>query len=103
MVPMSDMILANVPGMKNSAAVPVLDADELSEGVFNGEYVANSQPCVIRGAVKHWAALKKWRDKEYLKRRSGRHDVSLFLSEMHVTKKRMMGQERAVTFAEAID
>lgn len=102
-MPPQDKILANVPGMKNATAVPVLQASELSEDVFNREYVSNSRPCVIRGAVKHWVALEKWHDKEYLKRRSGQRDVTLFTSEMHVTKKRMMGQERSLTFAEAID
>jgi hypothetical protein len=77
--------------------------DELSEVVFNDEYVAHSQPCVIRGAVKHWPALKKWRDKEYLKLRSGHYDVNLFVSELHVTNRRMQGNQRAATFADAID
>jgi hypothetical protein len=100
---MPDKILTNVPGMKNASAVPILDAGELSEVDFNSEYVANSRPCVIRGAVRHWAALEKWRDKEYLKSRSGQHEVNLFLSELHVTKKRMIGQQKALNFAEAID
>lgn len=100
---MSGRVLSNVPGMKTASAVPELDARTLTADVFNRDYVANSRPCVIRGAVKHWAALEKWRDKEYLKRLSGRHPVSLFLCELHVTKKRIAGNERAMTFGQAID
>ncbi len=100
---MSGKFLANVPGMRTAAGVPELDARTLSEEVFNRDYVAHSRPCVIRGAVKHWAALEKWRDKEYLKRRSGQHPVSLFLCELHVTKRRIAGRERALSFAEAIE
>ena len=100
---MSGKVLNNVPGMKNASPIPELDARHLSEDVFNRDYVANSRPCVIRGAVKHWVALEKWRDKEYLKRRSGRHPVCLFRCELHVTKKRLAGHERNITFAEAID
>jgi hypothetical protein len=100
---MPEGILTNVPGMENASAVPALDADKLSEDVFHGEYVANSRPCVIRNAVKHWAALENWRDKEYLKRRSGHHGVDLFLSDYHITLKRIMPHKRVVTFAEAVD
>jgi hypothetical protein len=100
---MSGQVLKNVPGMKNAAAVPELAARDLSEDVFNRDYVAHSRPCVIRGAVKHWAALEKWRDKEYLKRRSGHHPAPLLLCELHCTKKRIAGRDRSVTLAEAID
>ena len=100
---MAGQVLTNVPGMKSASAVPELYARDLSEEVFNREYVATSRPCVIRGAVKHWAALDKWRDKEYLKSRSGHHPTSLFLCELHCTNKRIAGRERAVTFAEAIE
>lgn len=89
--------------MRNPSALPELDARTLSETVFNRDYVALSRPCVIRGAVKHWDALEKWRDKEYLKRRSGHHPVSLFLCELHVTKKRIAGNERVTTFGDAIE
>jgi hypothetical protein len=100
---MPGQVLTNVPGMKNASAVPELDARDLSEEVFNRDYVANSRPCVVRGAVKHWAALEKWRDKEYLKGRSGHHPASLLLCELHCTKKRIAGRDRTVTFAEAIE
>ncbi|MBX7200420.1 MAG: cupin-like domain-containing protein [Rhodospirillaceae bacterium] len=89
--------------MKTASAVPELDPRTLSEDVFHRDYVANSRPCVIRGAVKHWSALEKWRDKEYLKSRSGQHPVSLFLCELHVTKKRIAGNERVTTFGDAIE
>lgn len=100
---MSSGILANVPGMRDAPEVPELDAGTLTESVFNSEYVANSRPCVIRGAVRHWAALEKWRDRNYLKQRCGHREVSLFQSELHVTKKRMDGRQKAMIFADAID
>ena len=50
---MPDVILKHVPGMKRAAAVPVHRAEDLSESVFLNGHVANSAPCVIRGAVKH--------------------------------------------------
>lgn len=100
---MPGQVLANVPGMKNASSPTEIDARDLSEDVFNADYVAQSRPCVIRGAVKHWAALEKWRDKDYLKHRSGQRPVSLFLCELHATKRRIASNERYTTFAEAID
>jgi Cupin-like domain len=96
-------IFKYVPGMRDAAAVPEFQASNLSEQVFTGEYVANSRPCVIRGAVSHWAALEKWRDKNYLKLRAGEQEVHLFLSEYHLTLKRLLHNRREVRFAEAID
>ncbi|HWY62284.1 MAG TPA: cupin-like domain-containing protein [Rhizomicrobium sp.] len=100
---MPDVTLKNVPGMADAAAVPVLDAATLSEAVFQNDYVAQSRPCVIRGAVKHWPASKKWRDREYLKARSGHHEIFLYENEYHVQAKRMTAGKREINFAEAID
>jgi hypothetical protein len=100
---MPDVTLKNVPGMKDAAPVAVLEAETLSESVFLSDYVAQSRPCVIRGAVRHWAASRKWRDREYLKARSGHHDVFLYENEYHVSVKRMTAGKKEVSFAEAID
>ena len=99
---MPDVTLTNVPGMKDAAAVPVLEAATLREDVFFHDYVAQSNPCVIRGAVKHWAASQKWRDPEYLKARAGHHEVFLFENEYHVQAKRMVKRQQ-MDFAAAID
>ena len=100
---MPDVILKHVPGMKHASAVPVLRAEDLSESVFIGEYVSNSKPCVIRGAVKHWAAVQNWRDKNHLKKRSGHWNVWLFPSEYYANWKRRGSDRISVSFAEAMD
>lgn len=89
--------------MKNAAQVPTLNAGELSEAVFKAEYVAHSQPCVIKGAVNHWAALKKWRDKAYLQRLSGQRGTYIYESEYFITLKRIKHHEKPTTFAEALE
>ena len=101
---MPDKILSNVPGMRGAHSLPTFEAGELSEEVFRTEYVNNSRPCVIRGAVKHWDALSKWRDKEHLKKSHVRDmGAPLLLSNVHVTKRRIMWPQREVSFADAID
>ena len=100
---MPEATLKHVRGMAHASAVPVLDPAELSESVFIGEYVAKSRPCLIKGAAGHWSALKKWRDREYLKNRSGHHNVFLYPHEYRITRERMGAEKRIVKFAEAID
>ena len=100
---MPDTTLKHVPGMQYASPVPVLSADELPENVFIGEYVSNSRPCVIKGAVRHWAAIEKWRNKDYLKTRAGHHDVYFYPYEYHISAKRMEAGRTTMSFAEAID
>lgn len=100
---MPDNTLKNVPGMKNAAPVPVYRVEELSESRFIGSHIFKSQPCVIRGAIRHWPALEKWRDQDYLKRRAGHHNVFCYPTEYHITAPRMVAGKREISFAEAID
>ncbi|HWY60613.1 MAG TPA: cupin-like domain-containing protein [Rhizomicrobium sp.] len=100
---MPDTFLTQIPGMTEAAPVPVRSADELGESVFTGEFVSNSQPCVIKGAVRHWAATRKWGDPDYLKGVSGHRKVLYFPHENHLTFRRMMAGKLDMSFAEAID
>jgi hypothetical protein len=100
---MPDVILTNVPGMAAATPVPVLNANELTESVFKGEYVANSRPCHIKGAVSHWPAIRKWRNREYLKSICGSQTVSFWPHENHVTNKRTLPGMTNLPFGEAID
>jgi hypothetical protein len=98
-----DVILKNVPGMATATSVPVLNANALTERIFKAEYVANSRPCLIRGAVSHWPATSKWHDREYLKSICGRQEVDFWPHENHVTKKRNAPGRTSMPFADAID
>ena len=100
---MPDTFLTQIPGMIDAVPVPVRSADALGESVFTGEFVSNSRPCVIKGAVRHWAATQKWGDPEYLKGVSGHRKVLYFPHENHLTFKRMMAGKLDMDFAEAID
>lgn len=100
---MPDVTFAHVPGMKAAAQVVECRADALSEEAFLSEYVANSRPVVIRGAVAHWPAGARWRDKDYLKRRSGHHRVFAYPHEyFNATASNEIGR-RELSFADAID
>jgi hypothetical protein len=100
---MPDRFLTQIPAMANAAPVPERRAQELGESVFSGEFVSSSQPCVIKGAVRHWEATRKWRDPGYLKTVSGHRKVLYFPHENHLTFKRMMAGKQEISFAEAMD
>ncbi|HWY60614.1 MAG TPA: cupin-like domain-containing protein [Rhizomicrobium sp.] len=89
--------------MKAASSVPVCNASELSETVFLGEFVSTSQPCVIKGAVRHWAATQKWRDRDYLKSLCGNRTIIYYPHENFVAEKRMEAGKRSMNFAEAMD
>ena len=100
---MPDVILKHVPGMSHAAQVPAYRAEDLSERVFISEHVSVSQPCVIRGAVKHWAAVKNWRDKDHLIQRAGHRGVSLYSSEYYNSAQKLEAGKKNMSFAEAIN
>ena len=100
---MADVILKHVPGMKRAASVPVYRVEELSESFFIGEHVSQSKPCVIRGAVRHWPALRNWRDKEHLKSRAADYNVFLFSSEYYNSAQKLEAYKKSMRFAEALE
>ena len=100
---MPDAILRHVPGMRSASPVMDVEAGDLSAEIFAAEYVAQSRPCVIRGAIRHWPAMEKWRDPGHLKKRSGHHGVYFFPHENFITVKRMEQGRIATSFAEGLD
>ena len=99
---MPTTILKNVPGMATATRVPVLPAGTLTESVFKNDYVANSRPCVVRGAVAHWPATRKWRDGEYLKRLCGSNEVHYWPHENFLTTRRNNPGLRRMPYADAV-
>ena len=90
---MPDMTFAHVPGMRAASQVAERHSGALSKDEFLSEYVAQSRPVVIREAVAHWPARTKWRDKDYLKRRSGHHRVFAYPHEyLNLTAVNESGQ-----------
>jgi hypothetical protein len=100
---MPDTTLAHVPGMKAAVQLAERSAGSLSQDEFLSDYVANSRPVVIRQAVAHWPGRTKWRDKDYLKRKSGHHPVFAFPHEnLNALASNEIGK-RELSFADAID
>jgi quercetin dioxygenase-like cupin family protein len=98
---MPDVILKHVPGMATAAPVPVVDAATLTQDFFLREHVAYSRPCIVRGAVNHWEATKKWADLDYLKI-AGDHPVGYWPHERHISVKRLKVDREALPFTGAL-
>jgi Cupin-like domain len=56
-----------VPGIEKAGTVPEVDAKSITEKEFRKEWISKNRPCLVKGAVKHWPAMEKWRDKNYWK------------------------------------
>ena len=89
--------------MRTAPSVPVLGVEDLTEKVFVDEYLSHSRPCIIRGAIKHWPALQKWRDAAYLKQRCGHHQNFVIPHEYHLSLKRFDVGKRIMAFGDALD
>src|SRR6185312_3903637 len=95
--------LKHVPGMDAAPPVAEFMADHFRESEFLGDFVSRSQPCVIRGADRGWPALTRWRDRDYLKNRSGHHSVYIYPFEYHISAAKMAAGRSQASFAEAVD
>lgn len=54
-----------IPGVAKAIPVPAVQAGELKEKVFKRQFVDRNKPVLIKGAVRHWPAVNKWRTPEY--------------------------------------
>jgi quercetin dioxygenase-like cupin family protein len=98
-----DTFHKNIPGMKEARPVARRDAADLAESEFFAEFVSQSRPCLIKGAILDWPAGRNWRDPAYLKTLCGHYQVVFFPHENHVTFQRMLAGKEEMRFAEALD
>jgi len=61
--PVEDLV-SFIPGIDHATSVPVLHAKDLDEKTFL-QWVYEGKPCLVKGAVSHWPAVQKWRDKHH--------------------------------------
>ncbi len=66
--------LSLTPNYQNAMEVDSVSAETISQAEFYEKYVKRNRPCLLVGAVKHWPASKKWRDIDYLKKKTANVD-----------------------------
>ncbi len=98
-----ERILMNIPGMKNASAVETISAEGLTEERFRRDYVDQNKPVLIKGAVAHWPAVKKWSDRQYLKDKVGGNKVNIYRHLNFSNDATMKANAKPETFADALD
>jgi dTDP-4-dehydrorhamnose 3,5-epimerase-like enzyme len=99
-------ILDNIKGMNSSTSVAVLDGQTLTEEEFVRDFVKQSRPCVVRSAVTHWPAVKKWQSGQYLADRCGKYPVTMWFHNNFVARRRHdehMKERRNLSFSQAVE
>jgi hypothetical protein len=92
-----------IPGIETPLAVPVLTAATLKEEVFRKDWVAKNKPCLIKGAVKHWPAVQKWRNKSYWLENCGNFEVNVYPHQNFIDRKRQEAGHEKMLFHDAIE
>lgn len=90
-----------IPGIRQASAVPVIDARDLKEEVFREQWVARNRPCLVKGAVRHWPAVEKWKDKQYWLSMCDNFDVTVYPHQNHVDRVRNKGED--MLFHDAVE
>jgi hypothetical protein len=62
--------LEQMPLYTEAQSLSSVDATDLTPESFQHEYIDRLRPCVIRGAVRHWPAVARWRDFNYLRQKT---------------------------------
>ena len=83
-----------VPNYHRATEVETLQADALSQRVFESEYVNRNRPCLIRGAAQHWPAYDRWTSVDYLKSRCGDAEVKVHSSPVIEADALLSSQEK---------
>jgi len=98
-----DSFLSIIPGSQNSQAVPVLEANVLEESVFKNEWVSKNRACLIKGAVKHWPAVEKWRNKEYWLGACENFEINVYPHQNFVDGSRQEEGHQTMSYHDAIE
>lgn len=95
-------IFSFLPGMNNAQKIPILYADTLEESSFRTNWVNKNKPCLIKGAVKHWPAVQKWRKKEFWINSCPNFEVRVFPHRNYNNSEKQNLNSQSFSFHKAI-
>ncbi|MBL6449612.1 cupin-like domain-containing protein [Fulvivirga sp. 29W222] len=97
-------IFGAIPGIENAATLTEFDAESLSPEEFKRNWVDKNRPCIIRGAVKHWPAVDKWKSKEYWQSvTSSDYHIDINPNRNYNKRERQVEHTKRVPFREAME
>lgn len=100
---MSRKVINDVAWMSAATEVESISADELTELRFVRDYVNENRPLIIRNAVAHWPAMRKWQDKNYLMGICPGQKAYFYPHANYMETKRQQVGEQIIPFAEGVD
>jgi hypothetical protein len=65
MTKIASELFSIIPGIERATRVPDKEAGQLKESDFIQEFVNKNRPCLVKGAIRHWPAIQKWRHEDY--------------------------------------
>lgn len=103
MQPLIDRFFSIIPGIDHPQAVPVVMAHMLTETRFKRDWVSQNRPCLIKGAVKHWPAVQKWRNKEYWLNQCDDFEVNVYPHENFINDDHQKSGQERMPFHTAVE
>lgn len=97
-----DELFSFIPGMNNPGDLEVLQGDDLSEEEFLRNWVSRNKPCLIKGAIKHWPAIHKWKSQEYWMSNCENFDIDVYPHQNYNCQKRQKRGRQNMVYHEAI-
>ena len=92
-----------VPGIEKASTVAEIDATDLTEHVFKKDWVSKNRPILVKGAVKHWPAMKRWRDKNFWLSSFDNFKVDVFTHQNYNSPERQAEGKEEMMFRDAIE
>lgn len=65
MTKLSEKLFSAIPNIDSPHSMTVVQAHELNKRTFKKNYIDKSLPCLIKGALKDWPAVNKWKNKNH--------------------------------------
>jgi hypothetical protein len=101
--PATEKLFSAIPGIENASGVAVLHADELEEDEFTKHWVNKNRACLIKGAVAHWPAVRKWKEKSYWLSQLDNFQIDVFPHENFNTPEFHDKGREVMNFHDAIE
>jgi len=92
-----------IPGMEAATGLSVVNAESLTRESFKKDWVSRNKACLIKGAIKHWPAVEKWRRKEHWLSNCDNIKVTIYPHLNYNDPKRQMEGRVELGFHEAVD
>lgn len=99
---LGDDLFSIIPGIEEAGEAPLVFANELNKKIFNENWVIPNKPCLIKGAVKHWPAVQKFKSQDYWLSVCDDFEIKVYPHMNHNVWDRQKVDSQDISFHEAI-